>query len=188
MKCEKASKNEIRERVKALLKEQATVLRDQRSRIIAEKAVSLEQFRRSDTVMMYVPLPTEVDTTRIMERAWEQGKRVAVPFIDEKDRMEMKLSGLASPADLDEGPFGIRQPAKGAIVPIQAKEIDLVLVPAIAFDIKNNRLGRGKGYYDRFLSSLPVSACTVGLAFHFQIQKELPKDPHDIAVDMVLTD
>lgn len=138
--------------------------------------------------MVYVPLPSEVDTTGIISEAWERGKTVAVPYIDEKDRTELKVSGLLSFDQLEDGPLGIKQPAKEFIRPIPYEEIELVLVPAIAFDKNNHRLGRGKGYYDRFLAESCTNAFTAGLAFSFQLLDDLPKDPHDIAVDMVVSD
>ena len=71
---------------------------------------------------------------------------------------------------------------------VDAERIGLVIVPGVAFDIKNGRLGRGKGYYDRFLEKLPPGKTTIGLAFDFQIVKDLPKDSHDIPVSKVITD
>ena len=89
--------------------------------------------------------------------------------------------------ELEIGPFGIKQPKKDQIKPINLEDIDLVVVPGLAFDRKNNRLGRGGGYYDRFLKKLPSSASTVGLAFDFQIVENLPVTSLDVKVQALLT-
>lgn len=178
----------IRKKITRTLREQGPELRSRKSRAITNKIIASEQFERSGTVMVYVSLPTEVDTTEIIKEAWERGKRVAVPFIEEKDRKMLKVSELSSFEDLTSGLMGTKQPSDELIKPIPDKEIDLVLVPAIAFDRQNNRLGRGGGHYDRFLASTELDAFTAGLAFRCQIVDDLPKDPHDIAVDLVISE
>ncbi len=184
----KRSKKKLRDNITKLLREQKKAIREKRSRIIAEKLFSLEQFKRSETIMSYVSLSTEVETAMIIKEAWAKGKKVAVPYIDPEDRMDLKVSELDSFEQLGIGPFNIEQPTEELLRPIPVKEIDLVIVPALAFDRTNNRLGRGKGYYDRFLSGLSLHAFKAGLAFHFQILETLPKAPHDVPVDIVITD
>jgi 5-formyltetrahydrofolate cyclo-ligase len=96
---------------------------------------------------------------------------------------------LTSIDDVEEGPFGIKQPAKGLAKAIPLKEIDLIVVPALAYDKKNMRLGRGKGYYDNFLASEDLSSATaIGLAFRFQILNDLPAVSHDRPVTRVITE
>ncbi len=138
--------------------------------------------------MTYVSMPTEVDTYYLNEEALKQGKRIIVPYIDPETH-EMIATELLSLNYLKEGPFGIYQPEGGLVKPVPLKEIDLVVVPAIAYDKKNMRLGRGKGYYDRFLAGArPSGTKIVGLAFHFQVVDVLPSDPHDKSVFRVITD
>lgn len=138
--------------------------------------------------MTYVSLPTEVSTDYFNKEALRQGKKVVVPVIEEATR-GITPSEITAVECLEKGPLGIYQPPGGLIKRIPLEEIELIIVPAIAFDAKNLRLGRGKGYYDRFLSGKGLaSAKTVGLAFRFQIVAPLPATGHDIPVHRVITD
>ena len=181
------NKGDIRRSIKRRLREMDPAERAEKSMVIQEKLLSSEAFRKSRVVMFYVPLPEEVDTREAIKRALEQGKRVAVPYITSREGL-MVPAEIYSLEDLDKGPFGIYQPKTAMIRKVPLEEIDLVVVPAIAFDEKNRRLGRGKGYYDRFLSDKHCSgAATVGLAFDLQVLQTLPSDEHDIPVSSVIT-
>ena len=138
--------------------------------------------------MIYVSLPSEVDTLFFIQEALKQGKRVAVPFL-EPGKDTVIASELRTFDDLVKGPFGILQPKHGLTNKIPLEEIGLVVVPAIAFSKDNMRLGRGKGYFDRFLAEEKLSPSKViGLAFRFQILENLPHDFHDRPVSCVITD
>lgn len=184
----KEQKKEVRKEIIGRLRDQDPSLREERSRIIQNKLLSSEEFKVSTTVMTYVSLPTEVNTEHLIKEAMRLGKRVAVPCIGPNEQ-KIIASELVAIESLEEGPFGIHQPKDGLAREIPLKEIDLIVVPAIAYDKKNMRLGRGKGYYDKFLSSQDLcSVKKVGLAFHFQVVDYLPSDDHDLAVDQVVTD
>ena len=89
--------------------------------------------------------------------------------------------------DLEHGPYGISQPKKNPSADLHLRDLNMVIVPGIAFDKRNNRLGRGGGYYDRFLTTVPSHVPTIGLAFDFQIVDHLPHlDKHDMSVSHVL--
>jgi len=180
-------KNNVRKELIEQLKGQAPSLRGERSRRIQEKLLSSDEFRSSKTVMTYISLPTEVETGYFNKRSLEMGKRMVVPFIDTKDRVII-ASELESIDDLVKGPHGISVPKNGPRK-VSLKEIDLIVVPGIAYDKNNMRLGRGKGYYDRFLARPELSSAkTIGPAFRFQIVDFLPSCPHDRPVSMVITD
>jgi 5-formyltetrahydrofolate cyclo-ligase len=137
--------------------------------------------------MIYVSLLEEVDTIYIIRKALKLGKRVIIPYI-QQDNDELEVSEITALESLEKGPYGILQPPWDRIKPVPLQTIELIVVPAIAFDKKNMRLGRGKGYYDRFLSKKAINnAETIGLAFDFQILESLPYDYHDKPVDQVLT-
>ena len=181
-------KDEIRKEIKRLLLAQDASAREEKSRVIREKLLASEEFRKSRTVMTYVSLPSEVDTSRFNEEALKRGKRVAVPYLGTADQ-EILASEITSVDSLVKGPFGIFEPKDGGKRTIPLEEIDLIVVPAIAFDRNNMRLGRGKGYYDRFLSRPDLTSTkTIGIAYSFQITDPLPQDPHDRPVHRVLTD
>ena len=180
-------KREIRKEILRRLRDQDPLLREERSRIIQEKLLSSDEFRASKTVMTYVSLPTEVNTRYFLEEALKRGKRVAVPYIGAAQKAIIAAE-LITIEHLEEGPFGIWQPKNDFVKETALKGIDLVIVPAIAYDRKNVRLGRGHGYYDRFLGAEDLSsAVSIGLAFDFQVVDSLPSDVHDQPVSKVIT-
>ncbi len=184
----KERKEEVRKEIIRRLRSQDISLREEKSRRIQEKLLSSGDFKSSKTVMSYVSLPHEVDTRYFNEEALRRGKRVAVPYIT-GDRREIIASELTVGKNLEKGPFGIYIPKDGLARTVPLEEIDLVIVPAIAYDMKNMRLGRGKGYYDRFLAKEELTTSkTVGLAFRFQVVDSLPSNSNDRSVCRVITD
>ena len=184
----KKQKEEIRKEIKGILRRKTPVLRVEESRNIQGELVSSKEFNTSKTVMTYVSLPDEVDTMYFIEKALERGKKVAVPYIDDTDNTIIAVR-LTSKIELVKGRFGIYEPKDGPAGKVDLKEIDLIVVPGIAFDKKNMRLGRGKGYYDRFLSDPNLSsAISIGLAYKCQIVNLLPSASHDRPVMRVITD
>ncbi|HNX91192.1 MAG TPA: 5-formyltetrahydrofolate cyclo-ligase [Candidatus Omnitrophota bacterium] len=181
-------KDAVRKEILKRLREQDLSSRNERSRIIQEKLLSSPVFVSSNTIMTYVSLPQEVDTCGINRAALEAGKRVVVPYIDEKNEVII-ASEIKSMDELVKGPYGIYVPKDGLKKKIPLKEIDLIVVPGIAYDRSNGRLGRGKGYYDKFLSNMELSSArTIGLAFSFQLVDNLPVDQNDRPVSLVITD
>lgn len=146
----------------------------------------MQEFQNAVTVLFYSAFSGEVETFEMIKRAQKLGKRIGLPkVIQEKNIMYPTLAGDLN-ADLEDGPYGIKQTKESKV--LSFKDIDMIIVPGVAFDKKKNRLGRGGGYYDRFLKDRPANIPTVGLAFDFQIVDNLPIDKHDVPVDHVLTD
>ena len=181
-------KEEIRKEMIRRLRDQRPPERQEKSLLIQKKLLSAGEFMGSKTVLAYVSLPTEVDTAHFITEALEQGKRVGVPYI-KTGSASMAVSEIKTNYRLEKGPYGIYQPYEADFEAIPLKEIDLVIVPGLAYDDNNMRLGRGKAYYDSFLSGAGVSfARTIGIAFSFQKVNTLPVSPHDRPVDRVITD
>jgi 5-formyltetrahydrofolate cyclo-ligase len=180
-------KKKIREELLKKLKDHKEDERLKKSFKIAKKLFSLKEFLKAKTVLFYLSTDGEVDTLRMIKDALKQGKRVAVPVV-QWARREMFPSVVRDlEKELKTGPYGIRHPKEEYIRPIPLEHIDLVVLPGLAFDEAGNRLGRGMGYYDRFLSRLPKDTPTVGLAFDFQLIRDFPPlEPHDFAVSIVL--
>jgi len=180
-------KHKIRKEIKEKLKTHSELEKTAKSAIIKRKLFEEEKFKKSKVVMFYVSLKDEVDTLAMVDEALSMGKRVCVPVIllEEKRLMAGEIKSRAR--DLERQHFGIYQPKEGRVEEVPLEDIDLVVVPGIAFDKKNVRLGRGHGYYDRFLSGLPDATRTIGLAFDFQVLEDLPKDPHDVPVWKTIT-
>ena len=175
-------KYKIRAHIKKLMGTHSELEKSEKSDIIRGKLFKEEMFKKAKVVMFYVSLKDEVDTLPMIDEALKAGKRVCVPVIL-KEEMKLIAGEIKDrKADLEKQHFGIYQPKKDKVREIPLKDIDLVVVPGIAFDKNNVRLGRGHGYYDRFLSGLHEGTNTIGLAFRFQVLEDLPKQPHDIPV------
>ena len=182
------SKDEIRKEIFNRLRKQTKEEKSHKSKVIKKKLFSSGAFKKAGVVMFYVSRDEEVDTHRMIKEALKNGKRVVVPF-SVIETNQIIASELIDPKkDLELGPYGVYQPKKGSSLrKIPLEEIDLVIVPGVAFDEKNNRLGRGKGYYDRFLKKLPPGTKTIGLCFDFQLKSYLPKHSHDFPVSKVIS-
>ena len=181
------SKGQLRTNLLRRLKQQKEDDRRRRSEAIWRKVSRLTAFRRAKLVCCYVALPYEVQTWRMIEDMLSRGKRVVVPVTQPRTK-RLRLSEVRVPADeLAPGAFGVWEPRPSARRPVRAQELDLVLVPGIAFDRRGDRIGHGHGYFDRFLARLPRTIPTVGLAFRFQLFDRLPTAAHDHAVQAVLT-
>lgn len=179
-------KSSLRKQFLKLLKDQGSRERQLKARQIADKLYCLPVFVKAKTVLFYASLPGEVETFAMMQQAKQLGKTVALPVIS-KDHKNMVATLIESLEELNKGPYGILEPNVKIGKALDVSCIDAVIVPGLAFDAKNNRLGRGAGYYDRFLSSLDESTHTIGVAFDFQIVPSLPVEPHDVALDCVLS-
>ena len=166
------------------LKTQKEEARRRKSDVIQRKLFRLAVFRKAKTVLCYVSLSYEVKTRRLIERMLEIGKRVVVPKVRGR---ALALSEIRDPErDLVSGAFGVLEPSPRAWRPVGVKDLDVVVVPGLAFDRRGHRLGHGHGYFDRLLGRLPEDTPTVGLCFDFQLLDRLPTDPHDQAVRTVV--
>lgn len=137
-------------------------------------------FRAAYTVLLYHSLPDEVDTHSFIKK-WSGKKQILLPVVTGD---ELKLRIYTGPEDLATGSYGIEEPTGDLFTDYTS--IDFIAVPGVAFDRNGNRLGRGKGYYDRLLPRIP-SAYKVGICFPFQIVEEVPAEPFDIRMDEIIT-
>ena len=180
-------KAQIRRQVLAKLAEMNDEQRHDGSVAACARLTALEVFQHASVVMLYMPLASEVDLTPVAIRCFQTGKTVCVPLVDWK-RRDMEPVEVTSFDDhvMEVDEHGLRMPRGGA--PIPPNLLDLVVVPGLAFDAHGHRLGRGGGYYDRFLGRLRRTAATIGLGFDVQITDEGPVDDGDVSVDIVVTD
>jgi len=158
---------------------------EQKSAVIAAYACALLAFCARPTVMVYMALAQEVQTTRIIAQARVWQKRVAVPVVHGNRLAAVELPD--DPAQLRRGRFGILEPY-GTQVVIPPEEIGCIMVPGVAFDYRGGRLGFGKGYYDRFLGRLPATTYRCGLAFGIQVVPCVPQTSHDICMHGIVTE
>jgi 5-formyltetrahydrofolate cyclo-ligase len=139
----------------------------------------------ANPIMVYVSKPMEVHTRALIVQLLAQGKIVIVPII-EKDTKTLRLSYIKDPAVLSQSTFDVSEPV-GHELPAQASDVKAVIIPMLAFDKRGNRLGYGAGYYDRFLTAHPHMT-RIGIAFACQELMEIPADPTDAGMDMIVTD
>lgn len=151
------------------------------SRKITEKVTGLPEFIRAQRIMAYADYNHEVITRYIIEEAWKQKKEVAVPKVVGRD---MKFIRLTDFSQLEAGYYGIPEPTKGERVDWQEA---LMIMPGVAFDKKNHRVGYGGGFYDRFLEKHPALT-RAAVAFEFQILKEVPVESTDILPHILITE
>ena len=137
-------------------------------------------FRAANTILLYHSLKDEVDTHAFI-RKWSKEKRILLPVVVGDD-LELRI--YSGPEDMATGSYGIEEPTGEVFTDLAA--IDFIAVPGVAFDSKGNRLGRGKGYYDRLLPRIP-SAFKAGICFPFQLVEEVPAESHDIRMDIIIT-
>lgn len=171
-------KEEIRSRIKA----HKALLSEQERRQAAEAAFSMLEksvaFMMADKILMYHSLPDELSTIAFLDK-WGTKKHFYLPRVNgvnldilPYDRSRLEL-----------GAFHIEEPVGDELT--DPAEIELIVVPAVAYDRRGNRLGRGKGFYDRLLST--TKATKIGVGYDFQLVDEIDVEPHDIPMDMVIT-
>lgn len=176
------TKEQIRSKILLQLKIQKEEERARKSRAVKIKLFKTEVFKKAKRVMFYISFDGELNTKGMIKEAQKLGKITAAP-VCETNRI-MRPCILKAGAKLKKGLYGILEPAIRKFMDL--RDLDLVIVPGIAFDKKGNRLGRGKGYYDHFLKRMPVKTTSIGLAFDFQILPSLPTTIRDISVHKVL--
>lgn len=151
-------------------------------RIFARAELS-EAFGRARTVGVFCSLADEPDTSEALARWSAAGRRLAVPRV-EGDVMRFYEY---DPRTMRPGVFGIAEPGPEARL-CEPRELDLVIVPGTAFTAAGARMGRGRGYYDKYFAQPEVHAVKIGVCYAHQLVGELPSEPHDVAMDCVITD
>lgn len=152
------------------------------SRLLTEPRVS-----EARTVLLYLPTKGEVDTWPLLSYYRHQGSRILLPRCRPDQPGLMDIFAVASPDQLGPGSHGLIEPIPELATLEAAPQPDVVFVPAVAYDLRGNRIGFGGGYYDRFLPTLPVSTLLVGLAYAFQIVDHIESDPWDCPVHRIAT-
>lgn len=147
--------------------------------------IKMPVFKKSKVIMVYLSFKNEVDTFKLIELMLEENKTVVVPYTNKEENILIPsiLKDLGS--SLSKNPFGYLEPKKDTLDPINPEDIDLVIVPGLAFDKIGNRVGYGGGYYDRLLKK--TNAIKVAVAYDFQVFARVPTSKHDIPVDYIVT-
>ena len=183
---ESLNKAALRKQLKDVVAQMGEPLRHSKSVTICSLVASSPEFNAARVIMLYLSTPMEVDTAPLALRAWQQGKTVVVPKVswDQRRMMPVEISSLHD--QMTSTGNGIREPIAGRPMPVEC--IDLVLVPGLGFTNNGFRIGRGMGFYDRFLAQSEFVGLSCGLAFAEQVVEQLPLLDHDVPLSMLATD
>jgi len=179
-------KTQLRQELQNCLLQLNQKQRAEKSHKACQNLISIQQFQDASAIMMYLSLPHEVDTSEAILHAWQLGKTVVVPKISWQQRHMIPVQINSLETGFSTEVSGLRNPVTG--VPIPFEEIDLVVAPALGFDRKGNRLGRGGSYYDRFFTNKQLKACRCGFAFEEQVVDWIPVTDSDQPIDLLVTD
>ena len=179
-------KKELRTRIRGVLSSLSPEEIHERSRRAAKLLFQTPEYRRAEIMMIYLSLPTEADTTDIVLQAWQDRKKVVAPQVSWESRQMIPMEIRNLNEDVTERQFGIREPIHGLPIPIGL--IELVIVPGLGFDPYGNRLGRGRGVYDRFLGKAEFKGTTCGFALECQFVDNIAASAHDVKMKMLVTE
>ncbi len=182
-----SSKKVIREKLLHLREELSASVCHEKSREVTKRFLASSAFKAAGTIHFYLSNAAEVQSDAMILEALRLKKRVIVPVVPPEGR-SLSFSDLPDldPDHLQIGPFGIRQPIPSLMKEATIRDVDLWIVPGIAFDVQGNRIGYGGGYYDRVLCC--VKGKIIGLAFECQVVELLPMEEQDCPVDKIITE
>ena len=182
----------IREQRQGALRARRALSDEQRaaaSRIICRSITSSREFQASESLGCFLPMHDEVDTREIIERAWRANKRVFVPIL--RGSAKMLFCQIEPDTELERDEFGIWEPVRGVLR--EAKRLDVIVTPTVAFDPDNNRIGMGSGYYDRCFAFLRnrqhwLRPKLIGVAYECQKVEKIEPNPWDIRLYRIVTE
>lgn len=176
------TKHELRCSIRKQKKQYSAAQLAAMSEEITDRVLASAIWQEAGTLLLYHPLPDEVDVCRLIRLASAEGKRVLLPVCN-GDNLELRI--YVGEASLCPGAFGIMEPTGPLFPSRHYNQIRLALIPGMAFDKAGHRLGRGKGYYDRLLPHLSA-AYLLGVGFPFQLVDMVPTETHDISVNEII--
>lgn len=171
-------KSEIRRNIKRLRMMLSDMEKEEAASEVFAQLENTAAFMMADNILIYHSLPDELSTISFL-RKWNGRKHFFLPRVN---GVNLDLLPYIE-SELEKGAFDIEEPKGSNLADVD--DIDLMIIPAVAFDRRGNRLGRGKGFYDRLLST--TKATKVGVGYEFQLMDELPSESHDVPMDMVIT-
>lgn len=171
-------KSEIRRNIKRLRMMLSDMEKEEAASEVFAQLENTAAFMMADNILIYHSLPDELSTISFL-RKWNGRKHFFLPRVN---GVNLDLLPYIE-SELEKGAYDIEEPTGSNLADVE--DIDLMIIPAVAFDRRGNRLGRGKGFYDRLLST--TRATKVGVGYEFQLMDELPSESHDVPMDMVIT-
>ena len=149
---------------------------------LQHRFLNLPEFQRAKVLALYAPIHHEVETSAVASAALTAGKMLLYPAVQGDD---LKFCRGGSLGELAPGRYGVPEPAGE---PCNPEDADLIVVPGVAFDLFGRRIGYGKGFYDRSLHRLEGSGRLVAFCYDFQLFQEIVGEPHDVAMDLIVTE
>lgn len=181
-------KKDFRKKVILDRKNQTKEFISKNSSIITEKVLQMECVKKAQTIMLYFDFNNEVQTDDLINKLITLRKTVVSPITLKEERKLIPAQITDLKNGIKFGAYNIREPKPEYSPTIDIKNLDIVIVPAVAYDKNCYRLGYGGGFYDRFLENLRSDAKTIGIAFDMQIFDEVPREPHDAQLDFIVTE
>lgn len=180
------TKSAVRKHLREMLAAMSESDRHRKSQTACTLLAASPEFAASRVVMLFLSTPAEIDTASLALKSWQAGKTVVVPKVswDQRRMLPVEITSLNTTMTTS-GP-GVREPLNGNPIPVDF--IDLVVVPGLGFTVGGHRIGRGMGFYDRFLAQPEFLGVSCGLGFEEQIVEELPVLDHDVPLSMLGTD
>lgn len=157
-----------------------------KNRMILERFLSLDEFKNAGIIFFFASFKSEVDTTEMIKTSLSAGKRVVLPKVD-KEKHRLVLREIQEVGVLTPGYMGIPEPPSEERQ-VSISDVDIAIIPGAGFDAAGNRIGYGGGYYDRLLSGLEKHIPVIAPAYEEQLVDSIPSEPHDIRIDMIVTD
>ena len=179
-------KKELRARIRGLLNSLSPEEINERSHQAAQLLFQTPEYRNAEIMMIYLSLPQEAETDDIVLQAWQDRKKVVAPRVSWESRQMVPVEIRDLNEDVTEREYGIREPIHGLPIPISL--VELVIVPGLGFDPYGNRLGRGRGFYDRFLGKPEFRGTACGFALECQFVGNIAASAHDVKMKMLVTD
>jgi 5-formyltetrahydrofolate cyclo-ligase len=181
-------KRELRKKVQEL----RDVLDPMQQRLLSDQIAanlwSVPEFISAETILFFISFRSEVDTLSMIQRALEEGRTACIPCTDMNDKSMVASRILNMDGDLEMGNYNILEPREECLRPVPPDQIDVILMPGVAFDITGGRLGYGGGYYDRFLEKCGSHCTLIALAFELQVVDHVPCADHDHHIHKIVTE
>ncbi|GAA6529173.1 MAG: 5-formyltetrahydrofolate cyclo-ligase [Prevotella sp.] len=175
-------KRQLRQLIREQKRMQVPSQRKVQSEAIAKMILHHPKIKAASTLLLYAALPDEVETQEILDSLVKGGKMILLPAVINQEELELRR--YENVQNLQKGAYQIQEPVGMPFDHLE--QVDVAVIPGMAFDCSGNRLGRGKGYYDRLLRKMP-HCYKIGICFDFQKFRHIPSDPYDIKMDEIIT-
>ena len=178
-------KNILRSRMRKKIERLSLIQQRDKSRSIFKRVIKSDFYRQAESLLIYVSFKKEAATKHLILKSLKDGKRVFVPCIQGRAMQACRIRNFSK--DLKKGIYGILEPRSSGGKKTKFPNLDVIFVPGLAFDKAGGRLGRGAGYFDRYLAKHKITV-KIGLAYKEQIVKKVPVEKHDVRLDFIITD